>query len=143
MIRGKNLIDSSITITSILIKGSMLKCAFLEHVSFGHSDIDLTRPRWNAWVEKSRQVILDRAGDSNSKNFRDVYYFEYFGNTGDGSDSSSSTGSSDTNNSNNCRYVWAMGYLGGSSNSSNRTNIKTTSETIIRIGILAKAVIGM
>ena len=53
------MIDSSITITSILIKGSMLKCAFLEHVSFGHSDIDLTRPRWNAWLEKSRQVILE------------------------------------------------------------------------------------
>ena len=87
MIISKNLKERRISITRILIKDSPLRWVLLEDICFGHTNPDVTSPIWNAWLENAGQVILDRAGGINSKNFRYVDNFGHFGNTGYGNDS--------------------------------------------------------
>ena len=127
------------------MKDIILSRALFEDTGFGHTNPQVTSPTGNTWLEKARQVILDRTRGVNSKNFRHVGNFKDFRNSSS-SKNFSSIGDRISRNiisSKNFWYVWAMGYLGGSSNSSNRTSIKAASETIIRISILAKAVVGM
>ena len=80
-----------------------------------------------------------------NKDFGNMSNFENLGNTCDGNDLSSSSGSiyRDTNNRNNFWYMRLIEYFCNSSNSSNRTNIESTSETIVRVGMLSETEVGM